>query len=365
MKRKVLFNAACLLVFLAAVGFTFQQPTTSTEPKAETQFKNIQIFKGMPASVVRPAMDGMTAALGVRCGFCHVQDAKGQWQFDKDDKEEKKTAREMFTMMNKINADNFNSNMAVTCATCHQGHSSPNRIPPIGKPATDVRGPAGSGGVGTADSMPKADDLIAKYEVAIGGQASVDKIKTVTMKSTIKSDEFNATAEIAAKSPNMILKTLTFNEGVFTQGFDGTAGWQKFGPNVEPVNGSELASLKGSSPLNYINPKLAYSNFRRVRKDTLDGKDVYVVDVQPGDDGMRIRLYFDATTNLLSRVWYGTQTVVGLVPATEDYSDYRDVAGVKMPFKLVDTNGQGVQTTEFSEIKVNVDVPDLKFSKPK
>src|SRR5881275_1329728 len=99
MKSKFFLGISSLIVFLAAVGFR-QQPATA-EPTAEKQYKNIQIFKGMPASVVRPAMDGMTAALGVKCSFCHVEDSKGQWQFDKDDKEEKLTARKMYVMMKR------------------------------------------------------------------------------------------------------------------------------------------------------------------------------------------------------------------------------------------------------------------------
>jgi len=363
MKSRILLSIFSAGIFLAAAGFTRQQPK-SAEPTAETQFKNIQIFKGMPASVVRPAMDGITAALGVRCGFCHVQDAKGQWQFEKDDKDEKKTAREMFTMMNKINADSFGGRMVITCATCHQGHSSPNRIPPIGQPAMDTRGPGGPN-VANDATMPKADDLLAKYMSAIGGDA-VGKVTTLTMKGKMTGNGENADVTIEAKAPDKVRSASNFKEGLFTQGFDGTTGWQKFSTfPVEVLNGSELDSLKRSTPFYVINPKAAYPNFRRVRKDTLDGKDVYVVDVQPQDNAPRIRLYFDANTGLLSRVWTGEQTVVGIVPSTDDYSDYRDVSGVKVPFMIVSTSGGGVFTTTFSDVKTNVDIPDSEFSQPK
>ena len=360
MKAKPIFYAACLLLFTTAVGFTFQSQTP-TEKKAEEEYKNIQIFKGQPASVVRPAMDGITAALGVKCDFCHVQDAKGIFQFEKDEKEEKNTAREMYRMMNNINKDNFGGRMEVTCATCHQGRPGPNRIPPIGQAVAEQPGPRSD-----AASMPKADDLLAKYAAAIGGADAVAKVQSLAIKGNITSSDFNATMEQYAKAPGNVLTTLTFKQGVFIQGYDGTTGWQSFAGHAEKLAGTELETVKGSSPLFYVNPKLAYPGFRRVRKDTINGKDVYLVDVQADNDSpMRTRLYFDAATGLLDRVWYGTQTVVGIVPATEDYSDYKEVNGVKMPFTIVDTSGDGVRTITLTDVKVNAPVDNSKFSMPK
>ena len=361
MKPRAFFHAACLLLFTTAVGFKFQQPAPDAkEPKAEDVYKNIVIFKGMPASVVKPAMDGITAALGVKCDFCHVQDAKGMFQFEKDEKEEKNTARAMFTMMNKINADNFGGRMEVTCATCHQGRPGPNRIPPIGQ------APVESNTNATVITAPKADDLVAKYVAAIGGVDAVDKVKSLSIKGNVASSDFNATMEQYAKAPDKVLATYTFKQGVFTQGFDGTTGWQSFGGHTQQIQGTELATFKASSPLFYVNPKLGYSAFRRVRPDTLNGKDVYVADVQ-GDPSapMRIRLYFDGSSGLLSRVWYGTQTVVGIVPSTEDYSNYKDVDGVKMPFTIVDTSGDGVRTITLTEVKANASIDDSKFAMPR
>ena len=57
----------------------------SAGPKtAGQQFKNIKVLKDIPADQLIPAMQFITASLGVECEFCHVQDA-----FDKDDKKTK------------------------------------------------------------------------------------------------------------------------------------------------------------------------------------------------------------------------------------------------------------------------------------
>ncbi|MGA2985405.1 MAG: c-type cytochrome [Terriglobia bacterium] len=102
-----------------------KQPEADWEPPqapklAEEVFKNIQVFKGMPAPELMSAMRTFTRSLGVKCSFCHVEGA-----FDKDDKREKQTARKMILMAHQINTDNFHGHMRVTCWTCHRGATEP------------------------------------------------------------------------------------------------------------------------------------------------------------------------------------------------------------------------------------------------
>ena len=78
-------------------GGQLQGPTTAAQ-----QFKNIQVLKDIPADQLIPAMQFITASLGVECEFCHVQDA-----FEKDDKKTKVTARKMMEMMFTINQGKF------------------------------------------------------------------------------------------------------------------------------------------------------------------------------------------------------------------------------------------------------------------
>src|SRR5208282_4209842 len=70
-----------------------QNPAAASVPPAEQQFKNIQVLKGVPADQLIPAMQFISASLGVECEYCHVKDA-----FDKDDKDTKTTARKMMQM---------------------------------------------------------------------------------------------------------------------------------------------------------------------------------------------------------------------------------------------------------------------------
>lgn len=78
------------------------QGTTVGPKTAVQQFKNIQVLKDIPADQLIPAMQFISASLGVECEFCHVEGA-----FEKDDKKPKQTARVMVGMMFTINQDNF------------------------------------------------------------------------------------------------------------------------------------------------------------------------------------------------------------------------------------------------------------------
>src|ERR1700722_9933377 len=83
---------------------------------AEQYFKKIEALKGVPAEEVHPAMEYITTALGVGCGYCHVIG-----HFDQEDKREKHVARSMMAMTMAMNSTVFDGKREVTCYTCHRG----------------------------------------------------------------------------------------------------------------------------------------------------------------------------------------------------------------------------------------------------
>ena len=59
------------------------------------------------------------------------------------------------------------------------------------------------------------------------------------------------------------------------------------------------------------------------------------------------------------------RTPVGTVPTQIDFSDYRDVAGVKLPFKIVITWTDGQNTIALNQVQPNVAIDAAKFAAPK
>jgi len=97
-------------------------------------YQNIQIIRE-PAWRIPTGMMSLTRWLGVDCTFCHTLN-----EFEKDDKEPKKIARQMFKMVHDIN-ENFPGtepgSFKVTCWTCHRGNIIPETAQPVAaaKPA--------------------------------------------------------------------------------------------------------------------------------------------------------------------------------------------------------------------------------------
>ena len=92
---------------------------------AEQVFKNIQIFKGMPAiRVLRIMEQAFVPNLGVECSHCHTT---GEWE--SDSKREKVVAREMWTLRGEVQQRlrqiTGKSDLPLTCYTCHKGQAKP------------------------------------------------------------------------------------------------------------------------------------------------------------------------------------------------------------------------------------------------
>jgi hypothetical protein len=76
------------------------------------------------------------------------------------------------------------------------------------------------------------------------------------------------------------------------------------------------------------------------------------------------KLYFDSESGLLVRQVRFVDTAVGVIPTQVDYSDYREVAGVKVPFKRVITWTDGRSTIELSQVQPNTRIAAAQFAKP-
>ena len=102
----------------------------------------------------------------------------------------------------------------------------------------------------------------------------------------------------------------------------------------------------------------------RVGVTTIDDKEVHVLQGTTTGQQTPVNLYFDETTGLMVRMVRFVDTAIGRVPTQIDFSDYRDVAGVKMPFHWVATWTDGQATVEIANIQPNVAIDATRFGKP-
>jgi photosynthetic reaction center cytochrome c subunit len=76
-----------------------------------------------------------------------------------------------------------------------------------------------------------------------------------------------------------------------------------------------------------------------------------------------VNFYFDES-GLLIRMLRFAATVVGRVPTQIDLADYRDVDGVRIPFRITTTWTDGQSIVEFTDVRLNVPIDPGRFRRP-
>ena len=80
--------------------------------------------------------------------------------------------------------------------------------------------------------------------------------------------------------------------------------------------------------------------------------------------GALATFYFDNESGLLVRLVRYANSQVGRIPTQIDYADYREVAGIKVPFRFKVTWLDGLENVELTDVQLNVPVDAAKFAKP-
>lgn len=376
-------------------------PSAAKGPLAPEKFKNIQVLKDMPADDVDGVMRFMTASLGVRCEFCHVTSEQGNWPMEKDDKKAKQTARTMIQMMNTINAANFDGKPTVNCASCHHGRNEPDRVPPLAveltpdqiaaaaaraqaqqqgrgtPPAPGAPGAAGAAGAPGTPGGPGGrggfqrptetiDQVLDAYIQALGGRPAVEKLTSRVMRGTITDRAGQASPIVVEeKAPRMVRQSIDSKPTANTYATDGTTAWAQDGANTWVIsNAVEMQDMLRLSELMLpVQMKDRYQNLTVARYAKLDGKDMIIVNGR-STPMVAEQFYFDKQSGLLARRVVSTRTAWGTLPEQIDYSDYRVVNGVKVPFQVRRATWESVTTAKFADVTINVPVDDARFAKP-
>jgi len=359
----------------SAGGQARRADQTAPEQKpqmAEEVFTNVQLLRGIPVKEFMGTMGFFAAATGMNCTQCHVEESGGSWAKYADETPLKKTARRMIVMMNAINRTYFNGRRVVTCFSCHRGGTRPEVIPDLalqyGEPV--LREPDEI--FQQAQGVPSADQIFDKYIQARGGAQRLAAFTSFAAKGNHQEydDIDKHPAEVYAKAPGQRTTIVHGDSGDSTTTFNGRAGWTA-GPEtttpvpVLPLTGDDLAGAKVEAELSFpAQIKQALSDWRVGLPTTIDNRDVLVVQGKTGAGRPPVKLYFDAESGLLVRLVRYTDTPVGRIPTQVDYADYRDVSGIKMPFKWTTTWTNGRSITELDSVQMNAPVDAAAFAQP-
>ncbi len=361
-------TAAVWLLSVALVGG--QAAPAQDQMLAENVFKNVTVLRGIPVDAFMGTMGVFSAALGFSCENCHTASSNDWANYAQDVSPLKERARQMIAMMAEINNQNFGGRQVVTCFTCHRGSTRPRVTASLdtlyGVPPPDELDVIVLPGV---PGLPTAAEILDKYLEAVGGAQAAAALTSFVAKGTYSGygpESFPRPVEIYAKFPNQ--KTTVVRDpisGDNTMTVSGTAAWHSapFRPiDVLELHEAELESWLADAELVFpTNVKQALTGMR-TSNDFINDRTVLVV--QGNKDRVIVTMYFDEETGLLTRLVRSTPSPVGRLPVRIDYSDYRDVAGLMMPFKWTMTWLDGRSNFELSEVQPNVAIDAAMFARP-
>ncbi len=356
-----------LFVVLAVAGVRAQSvpakaaPESGAAPKwAEEEYKNIQALKGIPADQLIPSMQFIAASLGVECEYCHVARA-----FEKDDKKPKVTARKMIGMMMAINKENFEGHREVTCYSCHRGWANPVATPIINAEEPKREGAEGAKPGEPKPAFPPAEQLLDKYISAIGGAEALQKVTSRVQKGTLTA--FGGqyfSVEVYSKALEKRVSIMHLSNGDSVTAFDGKQGWLSVPGRVHMMSAAENAAARMDADLYFpLHVKTVYEKFQVDTGETIDGHATYLV-VGRSEGQPPLRLYFDKESGLLLRLVRYAETPLGRNPTQIDYADYREVNGLKIPFRWTLSRPGNQFTIQVEQVQQNVPVDDAKFAAP-
>jgi len=338
---------------------------------AEEVFTNVQVLKGIPVSEFMSTMGFFAASVGLNCVYCHVPESLQDWKKFAEDVPRKRIARSMIAMVNTLNKNSFGGRAAVTCYSCHHGNERPKQIPSLalqyGTPEED---PNETEVPPQPVPGPSVEQLLDKFIAATGGSRA--KHTSLLIHGTYEGYETyhqQVPFELWVKAPAQLASVVHTQNGDSTTVYDGRQGWIASPNNpvmlLPMAAGAESDGARLDAQLFFPGElRQALSQWRAGFPQTNVGdKDVDVIEGSaPGRT--RVKMFFDQQTGLLIRQLRYVSTVVGTNPYQIDYSDYRDVNGVKLPHQWVVTWTNGQSTWRVAEIQPGAAIPAGRFAKP-
>jgi photosynthetic reaction center cytochrome c subunit len=360
MKR---FGLGFAIAFVTATLAAQQPPQPPQQPQQPEELKNVQVLKGMTRGQLVRAMQFASASLGVNCDFCHIIKSPTDRDFASDDKEEKRTARQMMRMVIDTNTNFFKGRAEVTCNTCHRGSPQPMGVPvlPVAEPQPRPAPPQQT--AEQKPAMPTRDEIVSRYAKALG-KIDPKALAAMEMKGTRETRTGTGAIDVIV-APGKMRATSTTPEGDVLNVFNGTSGWVRDNKGVHALSPGQIDTATAIIDAYRITMPDEIPAEVRVGKGKVGDQEAWTITMPFGSTG-RQRLFFDAQSGLLIRRIRFTTTPIGNVPQQTDFSDYRDAGGINLPFVVrVDTiDPRAGATRRYSEIKTNVKLDDAMFRQP-
>ncbi len=220
------------------------------------------------------------------------------------------------------------------------------------------------------EGLPQAEALIQKMIDANGGAAAYSQMKSrfSSGRMSLPKMGIDLSLQAWAERPNrsyVVMESAAL--GKSENGCDGVTVWENsamLGPSIK--RGAERAvQLREADFDNWINWRRYYKSATTAGADTVNGRAAWKIEMVPVE-GLPETMWVDQATGLSVKNAMTMQTEMGDVPVETFLEDYREVCGVKMPFRLRQVMMGGMQEmiTTTDSMACNPPVPEGRFALP-
>lgn len=207
--------------------------------------------------------------------------------------------------------------------------------------------------------------ILKQAEKAMGGAKSLQSVSSWYRSGSIRRVSDGVGGKITLQTTRPNLYNLSFDiDGFETEsGYNGKSGWRR-----DSLNG--LRTLTGEASVDFqaeatfrnslwLDAKKVKSKIVAGGKAEVNGKPANVVSIITAK-GAAIKLFFDATTNLLAREEFSA----GDVTRVFEYLDYRPVGRIPQPYKVrLELDGTAYEVT-FDNIEADRTIARSEFDFP-
>lgn len=216
----------------------------------------------------------------------------------------------------------------------------------------------------------KVEDIIAKYDKAIGGIEAQKKVKTMKMTAKIKQMGMEFPLLVQVIGGKAVRSDVTIQGMTIVSAFKDSTGWTinplQGATTAQKMNAEEVKESKKQCDL--VDELADYKGHGHkvelIGKEDVEGTETYKIKLTKKDGDIEY-YYLDAESYLpiktASKIKYGDKEV-----ETETYfSDYKDVNGIKRAHNTqVKSGGQVFMETVIEKFEVNVPIDEDIFKMP-
>lgn len=226
----------------------------------------------------------------------------------------------------------------------------------------------GLAALAATQALPTADQVLARYLNAMGGEAALRKISACRAAGSIFVATYGAYGEYreVAKAPRSFRRTFRFpGYASLDRAFDGMAGWEE-GPDYgfEILSGPRLAEVRRQAEFHLpLNLRGLYPRLTVQGRGRIDEFDAVILDART-ESGETDQLWFDNATGLLLAVDSTETFANGVVQRVRyQYEDYRKVDGIPVPHQIRYESPRLIWVVT-RQVAFNVPVEDSVFHSP-